>query len=521
MKLLIVDDEELTRRGLISSIDWESLGMDHILQADDGLNALRIARAEKPDIILCDVRMPRMDGIQFIERLETLLPDTSVIFMSGYSDKEYLKAAIKLNAVNYVEKPLNPQEITEAVLDAKERRQQKLRTRQNENLYSMETASRLALLLTRPYAEQKEAISELAAELGLRMMPGCSFTAYIVKLDTAEVNNSVLNDIRNDLDDFLKHYHLQSFHIALHAVYHVFHIFGNGTPSTFVLTDIEKQLCKLFAPVGSFFIGRGDTITGISGAWQSYTSAVVLLQSSFFFDAGSILTPDTVKDLTAPSLSSKETSPASFFSDLLSEKDHDGCTRFLEELHRKYYKNRRLLPTQVKDLYYKLFMTLNESRQKLQLTPDTHGGNAQETILEYLESCFTFQELHTMLVDKTALFFSAIDAYVPEDSTIFLIKDFINKHYAEDSLSIKEISDHVFLSAPYVCTYFKTQTGQTLNQYLTEFRMEKAKQLLSDPRFQIADISAKVGYSNGNYFSKSFKKFTGLTPSKYREKMLE
>ena len=101
-----------------------------------------------------------------------------------------------------------------------------------------------------------------------------------------------------------------------------------------------------------------------------------------------------------------------------------------------------------------------------------------------------------------------------------MIKDYIAKHYGSDLLSIKEISDHVNLSASYVCTYFKNQTGKTLNQYLTEYRMEKAMRLLEDARYQIADISAKVGYSNGNYFSKSFKKFTGLTPSKYREKML-
>ena len=95
------------------------------------------------------------------------------------------------------------------------------------------------------------------------------------------------------------------------------------------------------------------------------------------------------------------------------------------------------------------------------------------------------------------------------------------KNYVKESLSIKEISDHVVLSAAYVCTYFKSQTGQTLNQYITEYRMERAMSLLADERYQIADISAKVGYSNGNYFSKSFKKFTGLSPSKYREKALK
>ena len=96
MKLLIVDDEELTRTGVISLIDWNSLGITEVLQADDGIHGLETAQLHKPEIILCDVRMPRMNGITMLERLEKILPDTVPIFMSGYSDKEYLMAAIKL-----------------------------------------------------------------------------------------------------------------------------------------------------------------------------------------------------------------------------------------------------------------------------------------------------------------------------------------------------------------------------------------------------------------------------------------
>ena len=104
MKLLIVDDEELTRTGVIASIDWKSLGIDEVFQADDGVNGLETARIHKPEIILCDVRMPRMDGITMLERVEKFLPDSVPIFMSGYSDKEYLKAAIKLKAVELYRK---------------------------------------------------------------------------------------------------------------------------------------------------------------------------------------------------------------------------------------------------------------------------------------------------------------------------------------------------------------------------------------------------------------------------------
>ena len=157
------------------------------------------------------------------------------------------------------------------------------------------------------------------------------------------------------------------------------------------------------------------------------------------------------------------------------------------------------------DTSYKLFNILNDCRQKWKLSAGPADVDLSESIIEYLEDCFTYDELHQTLVARTRQLFGRLDSYVPEDNTIFMIKDYIAKNYSNDLLSIKEISGHVKLSASYVCTYFKNQTGQTLNQYLTEYRMEKAMRLLEDARNQIADISAKVGYSNGNYFSKSFK----------------
>lgn len=521
MKLLIADDEELTRVGLIDSLDWKSLGIEQIFQADDGINALNIARVHKPDIILSDVRMPRMDGIQLVERLEEILPDTSIIFMSGYSDKEYLKAAIKLKAINYVEKPLNPEEIKEAVLEAIERREHNLRTRQNENLYSLETASHLAMLLTKPYKENIEKICSLADELSLRLMPGSTFTTYIVKLKTTEPDSRTLHDIRNDFTDYLSHYHLQVFYIQLHAVYHVFHILGSSMPSPIAFSAAEAYLKDQFNMLGEYFIGRGDTVTGITKAYHSYASAVVMLQSSFFFSPGTLL---SASDRNEPSAdASTPVQPDDItkaFKDALLSKEQVICAELLSRLYSTFSESRIHLPNQVKDIYYKLFMSINDSRQILKLSHTSSENSTEESISDYLEKCFTYQELHQKLTTKTEQFFQNINSYVPEDSTIFLIKDYIGKHYADDALSIKEISEHVFLSASYVCTYFKNQTGKTLNQYLTEYRMEKAMQLLADARYQITDISSKVGYSNGNYFSKSFKKFTGLSPSKYREKML-
>lgn len=520
MKLLIADDEILTREGLISSIDWDSLNIDTILQAEDGLDAYRIACEQKPDIILSDIRMPRLSGIEFASKLKVAIPDAILIFMSGYSDKEYLKAAIRLKAVTYVEKPLDLDEIREAVNEAVHLRLEKQQTRQNQLLHSLASSSRLALLLTRPYPDNKEKIESLMTDLNLNASHNVIFTTYIVKSASKDINDLVINNALEDFKDFLSNFHLRNCYIRMHAVFHVFHIIGNTIPSDTVLTSVEKKLAELFSPFGNYYIGKGQTVTNISRVYNSFTSAVIILQSSFFCPPGTVLRSEENPDaLNTSSGSVSFESASSDFREALLANDRKAVEQFLNSLFKNYDRNTQLLPAQAKDLYYRLFTTLENCRQKMKLSSDTTLING--SIMQELEDAFSLEELHRTLCQKTDQFFSALEDSSEEDHTIFLIKDYIGKHYSEEQLSIKEIGDHVFLSASYVCTYFKSQTGQTLNQYLTEYRMDRAMQLLKDARYQITDISAKVGYSNGNYFGKSFKKFTGLTPSQYREKMME
>ena len=125
------------------------------------------------------------------------------------------------------------------------------------------------------------------------------------------------------------------------------------------------------------------------------------------------------------------------------------------------------------------------------------------------------------LAEAVVNFFDDLALVKPENSVVYLIRDYVNSNYMNSTLSVKDIGEYVKLSASYLCTFFKNSTGVTLNQYITEFRMEKAKQMLADPRYRVADISSAVGYSDGNYFSKSFRKYTGLSPSEFREKALK
>ena len=115
IKLLIADDESFTRQGIVETMPWKDLNIYDIREAFDGENAFEILKDFEPDIILTDVRMPRLNGIELSFKARELYPNCSIIFMSGYSDKEYLKSAIHLKAISYVEKPIDLEELEEAL----------------------------------------------------------------------------------------------------------------------------------------------------------------------------------------------------------------------------------------------------------------------------------------------------------------------------------------------------------------------------------------------------------------------
>lgn len=521
MKLLLVDDEKITREGLISSIDWESLGIDCILEADDGINGLSAALKERPDIILCDIRMPRMNGIQFIERLKDSSFFPSVVFMSGYSDKEYLKAAIKLKAVNYVEKPLNPEEVRETVLAAVNERKLYLKTQKNEAMDTLRKSSQLALCLTKPYSDEAGNIRQLAAQLNFSGRG--YFITYIVSVNTFEQQENRTGLFLKELEKAISFYHLQFLSVRVHATYSVFFLYGETAPSATAVSFFEQKLIQFFYGVAEFYIGKGTMAKGFGKAYQSYASAVVALQSSFFFPVNTLL--DSAMAKTAGNTSADSTFDSlDEFKQQLKGRDEDALWRYLKQLCRFYEKNTSALPSQAKAQYFRLLNAVNDARKELGITlpfKEQELWDREDKIMEALENCFCFAQLHDLLTQKVTLFLQSAGFHNTEDPTIFLVKEYVHKNYQKESLSIKEISDHVFLSVSYLCTYFKNQTGTTLNQYITDYRMQKAILLLNDPRYQIANISAEVGYSNGNYFSKSFKKYTGLSPSKYREKNME
>lgn len=525
MKLLIVDDEELTRSGLLAAMPWKMLGITEIYQADDGISGVAEALRVRPEIILCDVRMPRMDGIRMAERIQEILPETSVIFMSGYSDKEYLKAAIKLKVISYVEKPLNLDEIKEAVREAVDSYQQKRLTRHSQKLQYIGNAARLAALLTFPYEHSKAQILELCGLLGLSEPDSTIFTAFLMRLPDMEqmnVSNLVLS-FSFKLGTFLHSYQMAPLAVDRHQNHIVCFIYGNSRPSFLSLQEIRAFIQTQLSGIGQFVLCHGQSVTGIRLAYESYETSVLLMQSSFFFGRNQILIPDIIT-CSPPSEAANRFLSGDYtgeFREILDSGDQQAGIKLLEKIYQFFDQNMTVLPDQAKDLYYRLFTALKDARRKTKLPADSLSEPDADTMISYLAQFSTYEELHQALVEKVGLFFKQLTIHSAENTTIYLIKEYIHHNYRDESLTVRDISSYVHMNTSYVCTLFKSETGQTLNQYITEYRMEKAKKLLLDPRYKIAEISARVGYSDGNYFGKSFRRVTGLSPSEYREMMMK
>lgn len=527
MKLMLVDDEKLTRDGLMRAVDWKALGIGKVLQASDGFQGCELAAAFRPDIVLSDVRMPHMDGIEMAEKLQEMNPCMAIVFMSGYSDKKYLKAAIRLKAVSYVEKPIDIEEVTEALrqaCDSVRAEREAVRTREvSEN----QARSALALrLVAAPEAGRLD--REKYAVHGIPLDTGTPFFTFLVRLHSGNLHMwETLEEMVSDVvREVLRDMSLCEIHGSRQEYLLFFHVWresgsGAGLDGGFdseLKSLLGRRLIQALAPLElGCHIVFGKTICGAYSIYNSYNSAVIELQNSFF-DQENTFRIYEHRDSYEEFSDIDKFDVSQQLSDALLQRDQGQVKALLEGLPDRL--GGALLPNQVKSLYYKLLTAVRDTEGLFQLS-SSEKSRDQGNIWEAVSECESFRELHGRLEEQCDCLFAMLRVQSEELSAIYLIKEYIAAHYQEESLAIKDISQHVFLSSSYICTLFKNETGKTLNQYITDYRIEQAKKLLVDPRNKITDISVKVGYSDGSYFGKIFKKQVGMSPSEYRDNRIK
>ena len=517
LTILIVDDETATREGLLASLDFPRLGIENVLEASNGKEGLRVASDAAPDIVLSDVRMPQMDGVRMLERIREFLPDCVFIFMSGFSDKEYLRAAIRLRAVSYVDKPLNFQEVDrvlrEAVSLCRELREQ----RDAATIKSAVTASRLALRLTSPVggADLRE-FSYLQERYG-KISQFSSAATVLLRLPEDSVTDP---DFATDAEARLSASDIRGRLRVIGAEKHpglfVFHLFQDSPLTAQLLRTAAEKLSGAVPEDVPYYIVTGPVVSSVTKLYDSFRDAALRMEQAYFLPPRAIC---SAEDVTAKTVSVDPDVSAQAAVDALTEGDGAAFRKEFDSWRERLSGNTTLPRRTVQAAYYRVGAQIPELRRKAHLQA-TETAPTADIFFSELTSCFSFEEMHTLLAAEAEAYFRDIADFSSESAPVFLIREYIRAHYSDPYLSTKEISEHVRLSASYACTLFKNETGKTLNQFLTEYRMERAKKYLADPRESIAHVASSCGYSDSNYFGKAFKKYTGLSPSEYRDSQL-
>jgi two-component system response regulator YesN len=522
LKLLVVDDEVISREGIIRNINKRNLDISMIEQADDGVHALILASTYHPDIVLTDVRMPRMDGIELATKLREEDPNVKIIFMSGYSEKEYLKSAIQLRALSYVEKPIDYDELEKVLMEAiqmvqsesKRREEAEIQERLAKNFPLLK--NEIALKMIAKYHDYQQPFDYTL----LGISPEADFITILIQLIKKEnITNHIffalMEETMRKLMEHLEQHRLVGIPTVKDDHYILLHIASPVKDRNLLkkehLIKIFSDLTPLWQDI-NYFVAVGKQVSGIGSVPESYRSAVLTLQKMFFTGYNQVLFGSCEKGDSYLFLDD----PIKEFQKSLMQESEEQAIVLIHNLVKELSLHTNTLASNIKNYFYRMLLQLYETSRELYIDGflETRDYNQSwQTLIKFN----TLFELETYIVEQVEAFFTYRNEKRDNSSKVLQIKNYIASNYWDGNLSVKQISEYTFLSMAYMCSMFKQETGKTINQYITNLRIEKAKELLKNKSYTISDVAELVGISDSQYFAKIFKKNIDMTPTMYKE----
>jgi len=501
MKILIADDEDYTREGLLAEIDWEVFGIDEIMQAVNGDEALKIAKWFKPDIVLTDIRMPKMDGIAFAGEMLRLLPQSKLIFISGYMETEYLKSAIRLSVVDFIEKPIDIAQIRRALHKAVDEIAREKRTKEADEGNREFCQYKLFELLTHREFDLRT-VEKLAGEVDFPLsgeyicvvvrFPRCGESALrkpeeILEM-IREIEGKAIGAWRGDSCFDVVISYPGRLRYRLNPLYQKI---LNRWPDCKVAVGIEAEDYR--------------------NIYNSYRTARAAMNCAFYQPGRRMFEIDETilrKGFMEPGVYGSFLRVLTEGPERMSEWFQD---LFADLFSRKYYPQEQVR-TLMASLLTVIFRQFPESYD---CVPQIRGEEELGTALLDMDSLQEIQAFTERVLGRAQEREKELSGY---GRIIRGVLDYIASHYGEEDLSTARIAEHFHFSPAYMNVLFKQEMKVTLKQYLSNYRLERAKMLLGQCGMKITEIAEKCGYTNANYFSKVFREATGMTPVEYRER---
>lgn len=516
MKLLLVDDEMATRQGLIRYVDWKKLGITEMRDVPGATKALVEVEGWQPDIIISDIRMPMMTGIELCYLLKSRLPNTQFIFISGFSDKEYLHAAIDLSVAGYIEKPLDIAKVEAVVQKAVNRilnekkqksRMEELQETVAENKIYLE--NRLVMQLIGGALDNHE----LYLSSDVFNIQKCKSWYYrsfslSVKKDKKPKNYYNFFELKKIKESFpydtclayREPYHMVGFIYAPKMEYLIGDEFIDRIQEW--LQSYEESFV---------FLSIGSCKKSIDAIATSYEDAKKQEDLLFYMGYRHLACPENNKSL------SDEMYVPDYerFKYSLRNHNYDSAVSYLRMIYDEIEK-RLLTCGQVRGIYGRLLVILFNMNNEM-LNEDTKQFGLEVYIWNMVTKTDTHNELFAYMTEKVDEFFNLFQELKQNNQNVLHIIGYIEDNYAKCDLSLSSVAEAVHLARTYMAAVFKKETGYTVGEYIMNIRMNHAKELLSQSNKQIQEVAEAVGFTEAKYFTKAFKKIVGMLPSEFRK----
>lgn len=509
LKLMIVDDEYFVRRGIIESIDWEKYDIEICGEASNGLEALRLLETIQPDCILTDIKMGEMNGLEFIEHAQKKSPEIIFIILSGYDDFEDARKAITLGVSEYLLKPIGAEELIQTILKVKEKLAES-----NKQIQRHTSSLQSSVMLTWNTPDNTTL-----------SMDHSYFRVFTFRVDNA--GGTSMSEISpNMICGIVKEYlNLSKInHIVKHSDGNFFIVMLNyRTPfddfPEFLSCFTEYLQMKKKLQV---IIGCGQEYAGYHNINQSYNQAFGALAYHYVEKSPTVVFSDQVPDtllrnyMYNPRLQHLK-NEIKLLSDLSSLTEKQFQARLDSLMHK--LSRTEVSPEDLTTIFLKLYiMNLNQ----MDCSSDSIFKDLKQPDLQTIAVSLSPEKLRAQLKNlfqKITIFMENQSDDVYQD-LIEIILQYVSAHYGED-ISLKLLSQKVHITPNYLSKIFKDTLGVNFKEWLTQYRIEKSKELLLDPSLKVYEIGTMVGFNDYKHFASVFKKYTGCSAKEYRVSRLK
>ena len=508
-QVLLVDDEYYVRKSIQNRVNWARLDCEITAEADNGVRALELIIERKPDIVLVDIMMPEMDGLELIRQAREVSPRTQFAILSGYDDFLYTKEAIRLKVTDYIKKPVDVEELEKAVgemihaIEANSQAQQRYTELEDQAKNLGELKIERALNDVCGSAEAAPALQELLDD---------GLYAWILTYSSPTPGkDQELNILKLELLRFLEDASSGPAHVAANEAFPGEFRALVPAPSVGAVHKTAENLARhLAAQPGAERISLSySSPAPVSELHDQYDDALRILKSRIIAGHSGLQQPNQLK---APSQNEIDAvfSLLESIKRCLASRQHPKLDNLLNQLFSEKLITSH---TVLEDALFSLYSLAREYAVRYNISmPEQASGRMTGThaLLHYNNLGELKEEVRALL----RLFFCE-GCPIDDEHITTQVKKYIEENYAE-KITLKSIAGLFYLNASYLSSLFKQKTGVNLNKYIETVRIERAKNLLTSLDATVIEIASMTGYADPNYFNKTFKKRTGKTPMEYK-----